>query len=65
LHYEIHMNLLGGRGIMLWFKEMYLVIRLTRDRLVMANFDCQLDWIKKHLVKYTARCIYDGISRKN
>jgi hypothetical protein len=50
---------------MLWFKEMYLVIRLTRDRLVMANFDCQLDWIKKHLVKYTARGIYDGISRKN
>jgi hypothetical protein len=34
---------------MLWFKEMCLVMKLTKDGLVRFNLDCQLDWIEKYL----------------
>jgi hypothetical protein len=28
----------------LWCKEMYLGVKLTRDGFVMVSVDCQLDW---------------------
>jgi hypothetical protein len=42
LLYEIDMSHLGARIRMLWFKEMCLIVKLTRGRLVMVNLDINL-----------------------
>lgn len=39
-------EILGDRSGILWFKEMYLGVKLKRDRLEIV--DMQLDWIEKH-----------------
>ena len=54
--------LLSLFGDQVWFKEMHMRAKLTRDELVIINFICHLSWaiMPKCLVKHSG-CFYEGI----
>jgi hypothetical protein len=43
------MSFLEFRVGMLWFKEMFWVVKLTQIRPMRDNVDYQLDWIEEHI----------------
>lgn len=48
LHFKMAMRFWGPGAELSWFKVMCLGVKRTSGRLVMVNFDYQLDWINKY-----------------